>query len=200
MINYFNHEEAGSINTEKPYVSSGQEQKSISQIVNKKTEKKESEKLKTDLIFGSVAAQVQGAGELVIINEKGEKTGILDHEIVEEIDYSLCDEKNFVRLISEEGFYYEDLVFQVKGLLDIYRHIEGREKSTYDLKIALKTDDEKQRQINLMAVPIDYNVIHQYKIDWKNLNAEHGITMEIDEDGDGIFELSKEFGSEIISG
>ena len=185
------------------------EKKEISNFKSEQTDqeldKEESPSSRPELFIGSIVAQAYNAGELVIINEKGEKTGILDHEVIEEIDYSMYlnytreegEQKDFFRLFFKDGYDYENLIFQVTGLLDIYAMAEDRE-SIYDLKIALKTEHEDQKQINLMAVPINYNAVHQYKIDWKNLNIKHGITIKIDKDGDGEFEESKEFGSELI--
>lgn len=205
LINYFIQEKAlvGNLGKINSFVN--QEEKNITKQLDLESKKEKSINFGPESFIGSIVAQVYNAGELVIINEKGEKTGILDHEVIEEIDYSMYlnytreegEQKDFFRLFLKDGYDYGSLIFQVTGILDIYAMAEDRE-SIYDLKIALKTEHEDQKQINLMAVPIDYNVVHQYRIDWKNLNIKHGITMKIDKDGDGEFEESKEFGSELI--
>ena len=47
-------------------------------------------------------------------------------------------------------------------------------------------------------IPIEQEIVHQYTIDWAALaRGEQGVTLEIDQDGDGVFERTIQAGSEL---
>ncbi|MCK4539884.1 metallophosphoesterase [Candidatus Parcubacteria bacterium] len=144
----------------------------------------------------SVVSKMFSPAELVVINESGDRTGIVNHESIEEIDYSLSDEeRERVLVYFKNGFNGEKFIYRVQGIDDIY----GLGEDSYSLKIVLKIDNEILKEVNVIDMPINASTTYQFHIDWENLSDTRGVIMEIDKDGDGVFEIRVEMGQEINS-
>ena len=74
---------------------------------------------------------------------------------------------------------------------EIYTYrIVGTGDSNYTLPDGIQTNGREQNFI-ASNIPIKNYSIHEYKIDWDRLLArEQGVTVRIDQDGDGIFETT----------
>lgn len=144
----------------------------------------------------SLIASLFSPAELAVINSAGERTGIIGHEPIEEIAYSLSDAmRERVLLYSDDDFAYENFKYLVRGLDDVY----GTEDAVFGLKISHRTDDAPDSAVNISNQPINASTTYQFAIAWENLSATKGVFMEIDEDGDGIFEIKAELGADIDS-
>ena len=143
----------------------------------------------------SIIARLFSPAELVVI-KGGKQTGIVDHESIEEINYSLSDdERERVLVYFKDGFANEEFIYRVQGIEDVY----GSGEDEYSLKIVLKIDGEIVKEVNVIDMPISFSTVYQFHVDWGNLSDTRGVIMEIDEDGDGIFEIRIELGQEINS-
>ena len=142
----------------------------------------------------SIIAKLFSPAELVVINAKtGSSTGIVNHESMEEINYSLSDEeRERVLVYFKDGFANEEFIYRVQGLEDIY----GLGKDEYSLRIVLKIDGEITEEVNIIDMPINASMTYQFYVDWDNLSDTEGVIMEIDKDGDGVFEIKIEMGRE----
>ena len=148
----------------------------------------------------SIIAKLFSPAELVIIdNDTGSSTGIVNHGSIEEIDYSLSDEaRERVLIYDGEDLAGKNFIYRVRGLEDIY----GSGDNDFSLKIVYRIDDENEeeiKEVNIIGMPINASTTYQFYVDWENLSDTGGVIMEIDEDGDGIFEIRVELGQEINS-
>ena len=114
-------------------------------------------------------------GELRVYDSQNRVTGLINGEIREEIPGSIYDEQNeIVALFGPYDVYRYEVLNTGEGAygLDI-GYIKGGE-----IEVFTATD-----------IPTSPNAVHQYTIDWDALSVgEEGVTLNIDNDGDGIFE------------
>jgi len=84
---------------------------------------------------------------------------------------------------------------------DTYRlQVVGISMGTYNLT-AVKILGNESTVFNAIAIPITPGAIHQYTVDWDKLSkGEGGITVEVDSDGDGKFDLELRRGKELTQG
>ena len=149
----------------------------------------------------SLIAKLFSPAELAVIDKKtGSSTGIVNHESIEEIDYSLSDEaRERVLIYADENLADKDFIYSVQGLEDIY----GAGDNDFSLKIVYKIYDETgseiTEEVNIIDMPISSSTTYQFYVDWDNLSDTRGVIMEVDEDGDGVFEIRVELGQEINS-
>jgi PKD repeat protein len=112
---------------------------------------------------------------LCVYDSQGRVTGLVNGETKNEIPYSLYEEENETITI----FFP----------FDSYRYeVVGTEEGTYGLGV---TSVEEGEATNFTAtdIPTSSNATHQYTIDWEALSqGEKGVTVQIDSDGDGVFE------------
>jgi len=122
-----------------------------------------------DLTF----AHLCSPGELRVYDSQGNVTGLVNGEIKEEIPNSIYNDEIVMIPSSSDSFTYE---------------VKGTDEGSYGLRVATITDKEF---INFAAtdIPTSANAMHQYAIDWNALSqGGEGVTVQIDADGDGIFE------------
>lgn len=142
----------------------------------------------------SLIASLFSPAELYVINSAGERTGIIAHESVEEIGYALSDEmRERVLLYSDDNFAGENLSYRVVGIPDIYEEEDG----LFSLRIVHRTDDVIDSEVNVIDMPINASTTYQFRVDWERLSDTQGVIMEIDENGDGVFEIKIEMGKKI---
>ena len=117
--------------------------------------------------------------ELRIIDEYERITGIVDGEVFLEVPYSIYFEEN-------EGF----IILNLDNDSEIKFEIKAIDNGVYGIHIySHSTDTNNSNSIHGKDIPIVLNEIHQYTINWQALaSGEQGVTIQIDQDGDGTFE------------
>ena len=132
-------------------------------------------------LFKTVIIDLNSPGELQVYDNNGNVTGMVNGEIMEEIPYSLyVPETETVYVFSDEG---EDAADNLRT------QVVGFYEDTYDLSITVEEYDEEKGKFMADDIPTNGNTTHQFSIDWEALaQGEKGVTMEIDEDGNGEFE------------
>jgi PKD repeat protein len=118
---------------------------------------------------------IHSAGELRVYDSQNRVTGLVNGEVKEEIPHSIYDEPDeIVALFSPS---------------DTYRYeIAGTDEGTYGLDIA-SIEGGGASTFTATNVTTSTNATHQYTIDWEALSqGEEGVTIQIDNDGDGTFE------------
>jgi len=113
--------------------------------------------------------------EIRVCDSEGKITGLLNGELKEELLNSMYDEENkFLTIFFPSEFYR----YEIKG-------IEEGEYSLGNVSIT----NGALIDFGALNIPISTGAIHQYNIDWdKLLRGEAGVTLQIDVNGDGIFE------------
>ncbi|MFO8009661.1 MAG: hypothetical protein R6U89_02500 [Dehalococcoidia bacterium] len=119
--------------------------------------------------------EIFSPAEVRVRDSQGRTTGMINGQILEEIPFSCYDNETETVTV-----YHPDDTFMYE--------VAGNDNGYYGLEIT-STEFGKTKTITLNDVPTTGNSSHLYSIDWKELTADgHGITVEIDSDGDGIFE------------
>jgi 3D (Asp-Asp-Asp) domain-containing protein len=120
-------------------------------------------------------AKLDSPGELRVYDSQGRVTGLVNGEIKIEIPYSSYD--------------YVDDVVTIAFPADPFRYVVvGTGEEQYNLTLISVTEQET---ITFVAIDIPTlaNSIHQYTVDWAALSVgEEGVTVQIDSDGDGVFD------------
>jgi hypothetical protein len=122
-----------------------------------------------------LCAWIQSPGELRVYDSQNRVTGLINGEVKEEIPNSIYDEPN------------ESVVVDFPS--DTYRYVVvGADEATYGLDAASIKNGEAVTfaATDIPTIPLE---IHQYTIDWDAISqGGEGVTIEIDSEGDGIFE------------
>jgi len=118
--------------------------------------------------------------ELRVYDSQGRITGLLKGKVANEILGSV---------------YYNETV-TIFYPLDSYNYeLEGTENKSYGLVVS-SIKDGKNNTFTAIDIPISTNVTHRYAIDWDALSkGEEATTLQIDSDGDGVFEQSIKTGT-----
>ena len=127
------------------------------------------DKNKTELCIGSPAY-------LQIIDGSNNLTGYDGSKIVDQISNVVYDDIN-----------YEEASILVPNSTYTFR-VVGKESGTYDFVIANFTNSSSPIQVKMDNIPSTIGSIHEYKIDWANLTDTGGVTIKVDQNGDGTFE------------
>jgi len=129
-----------------------------------------------------IVGKLFSPGELRVYDSQGRVTGLVNGEVKEEIPNSGYF-NNTIMILSPSGSYrYE---------------VAGTEDGSYGLVVA-SAEDEEVTTFVATDIPISTNAIHQYTIDWVALSqGEEGVTVKVDSDGDGVFELTFTTDSEL---
>lgn len=117
----------------------------------------------------------QSPGELRIYDSEGLVTGLVNGEVREDMPNSLYneEEKLISILFPDPSYRYE---------------VVGTTIGTYGLDI-ISVQNGNSITFTALDIPISPGVVHQYMIDWDKLSrGEKGVTLQIDADGDGVFE------------
>jgi len=90
----------------------------------------------------------------------------------------------------------DDTVFIFEPSSHVYE-VKGTDAGTYRLEIASILNGEATG-IGAIDIPIIAGAMHQYAINWEALaQGEEGVTVQIDSDGDGVFERTIASDSEL---
>ena len=113
--------------------------------------------------------------EVRIYDAEGRVTGLINGELQEEVPNSMYDEENkFLTIFFPLEFYR----YEIKGI----------EEGEYSLGI-VSIENDTIIDFGALNIPISTGTIHQYQIDWQKFSqGEKGVTLQIDVDGDGVFE------------
>jgi hypothetical protein len=114
-------------------------------------------------------------GQLRIFDSMGNVTGLVNDSILQEIPNSIygSDENSVTLLFASDSYLYE---------------VVGKEHGVYHLIIS---SDENGEIItfNAVDIPISPNAVHRYDVNAQTLSAgQEGVILDIDNDGDGVFE------------
>lgn len=125
---------------------------------------------------------------LLIYDSQGNSTGLIDGESVQEIPNSIYDPNSFYAGEREIA-----IIFFPN---DSYRYnVVGIEDGRYSLTIN-STKEGDTNKFEAIEIPTSAGVIYQYTIDWEMLSeGREGVVVEVDFDGDGIFELTTTVGN-----
>lgn len=120
-----------------------------------------------------IQATLESPGELRVFDSEGRITGLVNGKVVNEIPFS----------------NYADNTVTLSSPRDSYRYeVVGITQGVYSLRATGVTG---QGNITFVAIdiPTSPTATHRYLIDWVALSkGEKGVTVEIDSDGDGMFE------------
>ena len=129
-------------------------------------------------------AWLSSPGELRVYDLQGNVTGIVEGVIEQEIPWSTVFEDNLVVILQQTGKGYKYTVI-------------GKEEGSYGLT-TVAISDGKSVRFDSHDVPLLPNATHQYTIDWDALErGKQGVTLQIDNNGDGIFEKTIYSGAEL---
>jgi PKD repeat protein len=122
-------------------------------------------------------ANIASLAELRVYDAQGRITGLVNGEVREEIPNSVYD--NDTRMVEiflpTDQYTYE---------------VVGKAEEMYGLEI-VSIENGESIIFNAVDIPISANVVHRYIIDWSTLSAGgEGVILQIDSNGDGIFEKS----------
>lgn len=123
------------------------------------------------------SARLESPAILRVYDSQGNVTGVTEDSIREEIPNSIYNEDTEVAIIlfPSDSYQYQ---------------VVGSEKGNYGLTIN-SAQNGKSRTFRAIDIPISPNATHQYTIDWETLaEGKKGVTVQMDSDGDGIFEKS----------
>lgn len=113
--------------------------------------------------------------ELTVFDSNGWITGLVNGEVREEIPNSFYIPGNKTVVIIDA--------------LDAYRYeIVGTDAGTYGLSL-ISTETGNLQIFNATEIPTVSAAFHRYTVDWEALSlGEEGVTLQVDSDGDGVFE------------
>jgi hypothetical protein len=111
--------------------------------------------------------------ELRVLNLQGEITGQINGSVRHDISRSFYRNGTITILFPSGSYICE---------------VAGKEEGTYGLEIS-SVEAWNVTTFTATEIPTSTNVIHQYTIDWDALSqGEEGVTVQVDSDGDGVFE------------
>ncbi|MCK4731542.1 MAG: right-handed parallel beta-helix repeat-containing protein [Methanophagales archaeon] len=121
--------------------------------------------------------QLKSPGELRVYDSQGNVTGLIQGQVREEIPKSVFDEEKGAIVIFDPS--------------DSYRYeISGTDEGSYGLDIT-SVEDGEAATFTATDIPTSVNAIHQYTINWETVSeGEEGATVQVDSDGDGVFEYT----------
>ncbi|MCD6241372.1 hypothetical protein J7K27_07650 [Candidatus Bathyarchaeota archaeon] len=100
------------------------------------------------------------------------------------------------------------VIFLESTLLDVYFIVDPKDdysykirslsSGNYNMTIALIDSSGVTIEFNAKMISVEMNTQHKYVINWTLLaQGENGVTLLIDQDGDGVYERSIECGDEL---
>lgn len=131
-------------------------------------------------------ALIHSCGELRVYDSQNRVTGLVNGEVKKEIPDSIYDE--------------QDKVVAIFSASNSYRYrVVGIQEGTYGLDIGSIKGSEANT-FTATDIPTSPGAIHQYTINWNTLSkGEEGVTVQMDSDGDGTFELTFTTGTTLVS-
>ena len=113
--------------------------------------------------------------ELRVYDSQGNATGLFSGEVRHGISRSVYWDGTVTIFFPSDSYHYEVL---------------GKNEGTYGLTVTFVENGEATT-FNANDIPTSANATHQYTVDWDALcRGEEGVTVQLDSEGDGIFELT----------
>ncbi len=111
--------------------------------------------------------------ELRVVDSEGRVAGIVNNKVKHEISMSLYYNETVTILFPTDTYQIEVL---------------GTDEGTYGLEVTSKQNGSISF-FYATDIPVSRNAFHNYTIDWVSLSqGEEGVTVQVDSDGDGVFE------------
>jgi hypothetical protein len=127
------------------------------------------------VLWGSIVAQLNSPAEHYIVDSTGNKTGIVNGEVVEEIPFSWYDVEN-------------EQVIILGGLEDYQVVVNGLEDGVYGLNVWDFTENETV-EFNGSAIPTNVNESHTFTLNSTQLSeGNDGVEIQIDSNGNGTID------------
>jgi hypothetical protein len=124
-----------------------------------------------------IYAMKHSPGELRVYDSQNRITGLVNGEVKEDIPNTAYDVNNDAVVIFNP---YDSYNYNVIGDGD----------GLYGLELGF-VEGKKIIDFNSTDLPLSLNAVHRYSIDWQALSAgQEGVTLDVDNDGDGIFETT----------
>ena len=118
---------------------------------------------------------IHSPAELRVYGSLGQITGLIDGEVKNGISRSVYDNE-MITIFQPDDIY----IYEAKGI----------ENGSYGLEI-ISVENGESTTFNANEIPITRGAIHKYVIDWEALSrGEEGVTITIDSNGDGLFEIT----------
>ncbi len=133
--------------------------------------------------------------EIRVYDSSGRITGSLARKDRKNPSAFVYDSKDEVKEDIPNSIYdHESKTIIILLSTDIYRYeVVGTDEGTYNLDITcLRQGNETL--FNAINIPIKPKEVHRYTIDWDMLSNNEGVKIDIDKNGDGIFDESIESG------
>ena len=136
-----------------------------------------------DQFTNYIIGEIKSPAMLTAIDSSGRVTGLL-----------VSGEK---RDVPRSDYQNEKLI--LLNTADTYNfRVTGYTTGSYGLDIT-KYTNASSATILATSIQITSGVVHEYSIDWQNLTATKGVTVRIDQNGDGVFEKSITGGSTLTA-
>jgi len=127
------------------------------------------------------SARMKSPGELRVYDSSGRVTGLINGEVKEEIPNSVYDGENNMVVVFSSSIYPSELSFY-------HSEVVGTSEGNYGLEIT-SVNDAEATTFTAENIPILPNTVNQYTINWTALSlGEEGVTVQVDSNGDGVFE------------
>jgi len=122
-----------------------------------------------------ISAEIKSPAEIQVYDSQGRVTGLVNGEIREEIPNSMYSEDN--------------RTVKILFSFDSYRYqVVGTDEGTYGLTVT-SVEDGETATVTAIDIPTSADATHEYTVNWSALSeGEEGVTVQVDSDGDGIFE------------
>jgi hypothetical protein len=121
----------------------------------------------------SITGEKKSPVDIRVFDSKGRVTGLINGVVKHEIPMSLYYNGTVTIFFPSDTYYFE---------------VAGTDEGTYGLEIT-SVRAGNVTEFTATDIPTSLNTIHQYTIDWNALSrGEEGVTVQVDSDGDGVFE------------
>lgn len=132
--------------------------------------------------ISKLSAKIGSPGELRAVDSQGRVTGLVEGRVMTDIPGSSY---------SDEGI----VIHNPAG--KIYFEVVGTESGSYSLFLEA---DAGNRSFTATSLPITEGVVHRFSVLWLQVGRMSGVTLSIDNDGDGDFEQFLEVGETLDGG
>lgn len=123
------------------------------------------------------------SAEALVADREGRIAGVLDGEVRAEIPGSAVDPDEHLIFVSD-----------VNDVVSIA--VTGTGSGTYGMRTWVL--DQSTPMVSVIGMPVSRGTVHRYTVNWEVLSrGDKGVTIEIDQDGDGVFERMVRAGGEL---
>lgn len=141
---------------------------------------------------GAVSTWIKGPGTLFITHSP---VDLLIKDIQGRRVGAIYESGIFISEINEiEGAFYGgqgldlQFIYAPNSFENYIVEVIGRGSGDYILEV-LTFEEEEGSLFTAIEIPLTHKTVHQYTVDWAALSQdEEGVTVEVDSDGDGVFE------------